>query len=101
MAQRDWGPEKPPFYEDVAALRVSAHFLIDRCPIRSSEHRDHPGLFGVSPMRHPPTGARRTRAPHTTLLLLLHPVPGSRTLRHRAHRGGTVRAPLPRHRRTF
>lgn len=30
LDQRDWGPEKPPFYEDVAALRVSAHFLIDR-----------------------------------------------------------------------
>ncbi len=30
LAQRDWGPERPPFYDDVAALRVSAHFLIDR-----------------------------------------------------------------------
>ncbi|MEO5339921.1 MAG: 1,6-anhydro-N-acetylmuramyl-L-alanine amidase AmpD [Magnetococcus sp. MYC-9] len=30
LAQRDWGPEPPPFYEDVATLRVSAHFLIDR-----------------------------------------------------------------------
>lgn len=30
LDQRDWGPEKPAFYEDVAGLRVSAHFLIDR-----------------------------------------------------------------------
>ncbi|MEO5362731.1 MAG: 1,6-anhydro-N-acetylmuramyl-L-alanine amidase AmpD [Magnetococcus sp. DMHC-8] len=30
LAQRDWGAEKPAFYDDVAALRVSAHFLIDR-----------------------------------------------------------------------
>ena len=30
LATRDWGPVVPPFYEDVAALRVSAHFLIDR-----------------------------------------------------------------------
>ncbi|WP_130472457.1 1,6-anhydro-N-acetylmuramyl-L-alanine amidase AmpD [Candidatus Magnetaquicoccus inordinatus] len=30
LSQRDWGPIKPPFYEDVASLRVSAHFLIDR-----------------------------------------------------------------------
>ncbi|MBF0400505.1 MAG: 1,6-anhydro-N-acetylmuramyl-L-alanine amidase AmpD [Magnetococcales bacterium] len=30
LDQRDWGPEPPPFYEDVAGLRVSAHFLIDR-----------------------------------------------------------------------
>ncbi|MBF0161850.1 MAG: 1,6-anhydro-N-acetylmuramyl-L-alanine amidase AmpD [Magnetococcales bacterium] len=30
LAERDWGPVVPAFYEDVAALRVSAHFLIDR-----------------------------------------------------------------------
>ncbi|MBF0459854.1 MAG: 1,6-anhydro-N-acetylmuramyl-L-alanine amidase AmpD [Magnetococcales bacterium] len=30
LAQRDWGPAKPSFYEEVVALRVSAHFLINR-----------------------------------------------------------------------